>query len=54
VLVLARPNEALAVKDEVGSQAETTEEGYELKYEQVRNALTPYRLSESPTGAATA
>ena len=49
VLVLARPNEALAVKDEAGSQAETTEEGYELKDEQVRNALTPYRLSENPT-----
>jgi transcriptional regulator with XRE-family HTH domain len=49
VLVLARPNEALAVKDEGGSQAETTEEGYELKDEQVRNALTLYRLSGSPT-----
>ncbi|MGW2114240.1 helix-turn-helix domain-containing protein [Streptomyces zhihengii] len=45
VLVLARPDEALAVKDEAGSRAETTEEGYELKDEQVRNAFTPYRLS---------
>jgi transcriptional regulator with XRE-family HTH domain len=49
VLVLARPNEALAVKDEAGSQAETTEEGYELKDEHVRSALTPYRLNGSPT-----
>lgn len=49
VLVLARPGEALAVKDEDGSRAETAEEGYELKGEQVRNALTPYRLSDCPT-----
>ncbi|MFF1499521.1 helix-turn-helix domain-containing protein [Streptomyces sp. NPDC058316] len=44
VLVLARPGEALAVKDEAGSRAETAEEGYELKNEQVLNAFTPYRL----------
>ena len=49
VLVLARPNEALAVKDETGSQAETTDDGYELKDEEVRKALTTYRLSEGPT-----
>ncbi|MDX3066739.1 hypothetical protein PV518_31955 [Streptomyces sp. ND04-05B] len=49
VLVLARPGEALAVKDEAGSQAETTEEGYDLKNEQVLNALTPYRLGEDST-----
>lgn len=48
VLVLARPGEALAVKDEIGAQAETSEEGYELKGEQVGTALAPYRLSESP------
>ncbi len=49
VLVLPRPNEALAMKDETGLQAETTEEGYELKDEQMRKALTTYQLSESPT-----
>ncbi|MEU6364248.1 helix-turn-helix domain-containing protein [Streptomyces sp. NPDC046931] len=49
ILVLARPDEALAVKDEAGFQVETTEEGYELKNEQLRNALTPYRLDELPT-----
>lgn len=49
VLVLARPDEALAVKDEAGSRAETAEEGYELKNEQVHNAFTTYRLSEIPT-----
>ncbi|MFD4628749.1 helix-turn-helix domain-containing protein [Streptomyces sp. NPDC058284] len=49
VLVLARPGEALAVKDEAGSRAETSEEGYELKNEQVLNALTPYRLGEDST-----
>lgn len=48
VLVLARPNEACAVKDEVGAQVETIEEGYELKGEQVGTALIPYRLGESP------
>lgn len=49
ILVLARPGEALAVKDETGSQAETTAEGYELKDEQLRNSLVTYRLSDSPT-----
>ncbi|MET9439402.1 helix-turn-helix transcriptional regulator [Streptomyces sp. NPDC006610] len=48
LLVLARPDEALAVKDELGFQVETKEDGYELKNEQVRNALTPYRLDELP------
>jgi hypothetical protein len=49
VLVLPRPDEALAMKDETGLRAETAEEGYELKDEQVHKALTTYRLSESPT-----
>jgi len=49
VLVLPRPAEALAMKDETGLQAETAEEGYELKDEQVHKALATYRLSESPT-----
>jgi transcriptional regulator with XRE-family HTH domain len=47
VLVLARPDEALAVKDESGFAAESTDEGYELKGEQVSNALMPYRLGRS-------
>ena len=49
VLVLPRPDEALAMKDETGLRAETAEEGYELKDEQVHKALTTYRLSENPT-----
>lgn len=49
VLVLPRPSEALAMKDESGLEAETTEEGYELRDEQVHKALTTYRLSENPT-----
>ena len=35
VLVLARPEEALAVKDESGLRAESVDDGYELKGEQV-------------------
>jgi transcriptional regulator with XRE-family HTH domain len=49
VLVLARPDEALAVKDESGFAAESAEEGYELKGEQVSNALMPYKLGRIPT-----
>lgn len=48
ILVLARRDEALAVKDESGTRATSTEEGYELKGEQVANALAPYALSEMP------
>jgi len=48
VLVLPRPSEALAVKDETGAPAQTSEDGYELKGEQAGTALSPYRLSESP------
>ncbi|MFG1952433.1 helix-turn-helix domain-containing protein [Micromonospora sp. NPDC048830] len=48
LLVLARPNEALAVKDETGVPAETAQDGYDLKDEQVRSALTPYRLTAIP------
>lgn len=49
VLVLARPGEALAVKDEAGIRAESDEEGYELKGEQVSTALSPLGLGELPT-----
>ncbi|ANQ73282.1 MULTISPECIES: helix-turn-helix transcriptional regulator [Rhodococcus] len=48
ILVLARPEEALAVKDETGLRAESIEEGYELKSEQVSVALGPYQLDSMP------
>ena len=48
VLALARPLEALAVKDEVGIAAESDEEGYELKAEQVMGALTPFGMQNLP------
>jgi transcriptional regulator with XRE-family HTH domain len=48
VLVLARSGEALAVKDETGIRAESNEEGYELKGEQVSTALSPYALDQLP------
>ena len=41
LLVLPRPNEALAVKDEAGDRVESIEEGYELKGEQVAQSLQP-------------
>jgi transcriptional regulator with XRE-family HTH domain len=47
-LILPRPNEALAVKDESGIRVGSTEEGYDLKGEQVLMALEslgPYRFS---------
>ena len=46
MLVLPRPNESLAVKDESGIRVETVEEGYELKGEQVAMALQPLRLHD--------
>jgi transcriptional regulator with XRE-family HTH domain len=48
IVILARPGEALAVKDESGLRAESDEEGYDLKGEQVSTALNPYRLSDLP------
>lgn len=50
LLVLARPNEALAVKDESGQRVETSAEGYELKGEQVAMSLQPLGLESLPTG----
>lgn len=46
IVVLARPGEALAVKDESGLRAESDDEGYDLKGEQVSTALNPYRLND--------
>lgn len=48
LLVLPRPNEALAVKDESGIRVETAEEGYELKGEQIAMALEPLGLRNLP------
>jgi transcriptional regulator with XRE-family HTH domain len=48
VLVLARPGEALAVKDEVGLRAESEQDGYELKGEQVSTALAPFGRQDLP------
>jgi len=44
VLVLPRPEEALAVKHDDGSHIEDEEEGYELKADQVKLRLTPSGL----------
>lgn len=44
LLVLPRPNEALAVKDESGARAESIEEGYELNAEFAAMALEPLAL----------
>lgn len=48
LLVLSRTGEALAVKDDSGELAESVEEGYELKKEQVEMALQPLELNQFP------
>lgn len=50
LLVLPRPNEALAVKDESGHKVESAEEGYELKAEQVAMSLQPIGVSDLAVG----
>lgn len=50
LLVLPRPNEALAVKDESGQKVETAEEGYELKAEQIAMSLQPIGVSSLAVG----
>ena len=50
LLVLPRPNEALAVKDESGQKVETADEGYELKAEQVAMSLQPIGVSNLAVG----
>jgi len=51
LLVLPRPNEALAMKDDATSTpVETKDEGYELKEEQVRLALEPLGLQNLSIG----
>ena len=44
VLVLPRPEEALAVKNDVGELAEDTEDGYDLKGEQAKATLDTQNL----------
>ena len=51
LLVLPRPNEALAMKDDATSvPVESPEEGYELKSEQVALALEPLGLQKMAVG----
>lgn len=50
LLVLPRPNEALAVKDESGEKVESSMEGYELKGEQVAMSLHPIGLESLAVG----
>ncbi len=50
LLVLPRANEALAVKDETGARAETTEDGYALKGEFAAMALEPLGLQDLKIG----
>jgi transcriptional regulator with XRE-family HTH domain len=50
LLILPRPAEALAVKDESGFQVETDEEGYDLKGEQVELALEPLGFKQFAVG----
>ena len=48
VLVLPRPDEALAVKDNGGSEVESDQEGYELKKEQIDLRLSQLGLDDLP------
>ncbi len=48
LVVLARGDEALAVKDDSGLKAESVTEGYELKQEQIETALQPLNLQQLP------
>ena len=50
LLVLPRPNEALAVKDEAGVRAGTIEDGYELKSESASMALQALGLENITIG----
>jgi transcriptional regulator with XRE-family HTH domain len=50
LLVLPRPNEALAVKDEAGVRASTIEDGYDLKAESASMALQALGLENLKIG----
>ena len=49
ILVLPRPEEALAVKDDEGFKAESTEDGYELKRDQIDIRLTGLYIRDLQT-----
>ena len=49
LLVLPKSGEALAMKDDAGETATTEHEGYELKHDQIRGALTNISASGVPT-----
>jgi transcriptional regulator with XRE-family HTH domain len=46
LLVLPRENEALAMKDDSGVAAETTDEGYRLKHEQILAKLSQFKSGD--------
>ena len=48
LLILPRPNEALAVKYESGDLVEDVSEGYELKHEQISMSLQPLGFENLP------
>lgn len=50
VLAMSRTGEALAVKDDAGFSAETVEEGYELKCDQVEMRLEALNVRNLPVG----
>jgi transcriptional regulator with XRE-family HTH domain len=50
LLVLPRPNEALAVKDESGERVDSAGDGYDLKGEQVAMSLQPLGLETLAVG----
>jgi transcriptional regulator with XRE-family HTH domain len=50
LVILPRPNEALAVKDESGLKVETAADGYELKHEQISMSLQPIGMEHLAVG----
>jgi len=50
LLVLPRPSEAMAVKDEAGTRVESIDEGYDLKGEQVAQSLQALGMQSLTVG----
>jgi transcriptional regulator with XRE-family HTH domain len=50
ILVLPHPDQALEIRDDSGVKAETTEEGYELKKDEVKASLRKQALGEIQVG----
>ena len=48
IVVLPRPGEALAVKDNDGTLAQSANDGYELKAEEVQIKLHPLGMTKLP------